>query len=61
MRISGFIKLNGEEVLLISEDKKFYEITCSEATKERIRKLGQRNISIEVDGNNVVTKVTILD
>lgn len=61
MRISGFIKFINNEVLLISEDKKFYEITCSEATKERIRKLGQRNISIEVDDNNVVTSVTILD
>ena len=61
MRISGFIKLNGEEVLLISEDYKFYEITCSEATKERLRKLGQTNISIEVDDNGVVTSVTILD
>ena len=61
MRISGFIKFNDNEVVLISEDYKFYEINCSEATKERIRKLGQRNISIEVDDNNVVTKVTILD
>ena len=61
MRISGFIKFIDNEVLLISEDKKFYEITCSEATKEQIRKVGQRNISIEVDDNNVVTKVTILD
>lgn len=60
MRISGFIKFIDNEVLLISEDYKFYEITCSEATKERLRNLGQRNISIEVD-NNVVTSVTILD
>ena len=61
MRISGFIKFIDNEVLLISEDKKFYEITCSEATKERLRKLGQTNISIEVDDNGVVTSVTILD
>ena len=61
MRISGFIKFIDNEVVLISEDKKFYEITCSEATKERLRKLGQRNIAIEVDDNGVVTSVTILD
>ena len=61
MRISGFIKFIDNEVLLISEDYKFYEITCSEATKERIRKLGQKNIAIDVDDNNVVTSVTILD
>ena len=61
MRISGFIKFIDNEVLLISEDYKFYEITCSEATKERLRKLGQRNIAIDVDDNGVVTSVVILD
>lgn len=61
MRISGFIKFIDNEVLLISEDYKFYEITCSEATRERLAKLGQRNIAIDVNDNGVVTSVTILD
>ena len=61
MRISGFIKFIDNEVLLISEDYKFYEITCSEATRERLAKLGQRNIAIDVNNNGVVTSVTILD
>lgn len=61
MRISGFVKFIDTQVLLISEDYKFYEINCSEATRERLRNLGQRNIVIDVDDNGVVTSVTILD